>query len=82
MLKRFTNDADTKFWKMSYEDYVKMSINTVENLLQAKGEILPTKCTVTIKPGYHPAMDEIPDEGSRKNLADLFTKYLTKNKSS
>ena len=36
-----------------------MAVQTVEGQLKGINRSLPTKCKVTVSPGYHPAVDEI-----------------------
>ena len=46
---------------MSSEDYVKTDVQTVEDQLKGINQVLPTKCKVTVSPGYQPVVDKSPD---------------------
>ena len=55
------NESGSKCWTMFLEDYVKMTVQNVEDHLKGINQSLPTKCKVPVSPGYSPAVYEIPD---------------------
>ena len=48
-------------WFMSSEKYVKSAIQNIEEMLQKRGQRLPSKCKTPLAYGYHPELDVTPE---------------------
>jgi hypothetical protein len=61
-----SDDPEKPRWAMSSEVYVKRAIQDVKTELALIDKLLPTKPTTPMTTGYHPELDQSPEQAISK----------------